>query len=105
MQQLRLTIKGVGFITPALAPVVKTVRIAVDSTVVGMDCPMGDHPRLWDEFHPVARLLVSGVDLLTDADKRPEARQLLYSLEKYMGSAAFKPAQSIDVSRLQNLFN
>ena len=30
------------------------------------------------------KILVSGIDFWQDMDKRPEARQLLYSLKKYM---------------------
>ncbi len=49
-------------------------------------------------------LLISGADLLTDADKRPEARQLLYSLETYMTGTSFHPATAIDADKLQALF-
>jgi hypothetical protein len=41
------------------------------------------------------KLLVSGIDLQTDAAKRPEAQQLLYSLKKYMVSEQFKPGVEI----------
>ena len=49
-------------------------------------------------------LLISGADLLTDADNRPEARQLLYSLERYMTGTSFHPATAIDADKLQALF-
>jgi len=49
-------------------------------------------------------LLISGADLLTDADKRPEARQLLYSLKRYMAGTSFHPATAIDADKLQALF-
>ncbi|HXO73835.1 MAG TPA: hypothetical protein VN824_01370, partial [Puia sp.] len=51
------------------------------------------------------RLLVSGVDLLEDNEGRPEARQLLYSLEKYMDGKAFHPAVKVDALKLKALFN
>ena len=50
------------------------------------------------------KLLVTGIDLLTGADTRPEARQLLYSLKKYMAGPAFQPASIIDVDRIKGLF-
>lgn len=37
------------------------------------------------------RLLVSGVDLLSNLKERPEARQLMYSLKKYMANNKFNP--------------
>lgn len=51
------------------------------------------------------KLLVSGIDLMTDMDKRPEARQLLYSLENYMDSKEFKPVVKVDLARVQSLTN
>jgi hypothetical protein len=49
-------------------------------------------------------LIVSGIDLLTDQEKRPEAKQLLYSLEAYMNTAAFKPVVPIKTGKLEALF-
>lgn len=51
------------------------------------------------------KLIVSGIDLTTDIENRPEARQLLYSLEKYMTSANFNPSHQIDLSKIQSLTN
>jgi hypothetical protein len=50
-------------------------------------------------------VLVSDIDLVTDPDNRPEARQLRYSLEKYMTGAAFKPGQTVDLAKIQQLIN
>jgi hypothetical protein len=50
------------------------------------------------------RIIVCGVDLLSDADKRPEARQLLYSLKNYMTGEEFLPAATISMDKLQALF-
>jgi len=50
------------------------------------------------------KLLVTGIDLLSDADKRPEARQLLYSLKKYMSGPAFQPVSEMDLDRVKGLF-
>lgn len=49
------------------------------------------------------KIIVSGVDLLTDMDKRPEARQLLFSLRNYMESNAFNPSVNLDAESLQSL--
>ena len=49
------------------------------------------------------KILVSGIDLVTDLSQRPEARQLLYSLRKYMASGDFNPAVEIDPALLLKL--
>ncbi len=49
------------------------------------------------------RLLVSGIDLTTDLENRPEAKQLLYSLKKYMDSEDFNPGQEISYATIQGL--
>jgi hypothetical protein len=50
------------------------------------------------------KLIVSGIDLLSDQEKRPEARLLLYSLKKYMAGKEFKPAEEIDIENIKTLF-
>ena len=50
------------------------------------------------------KLIVSGVDLLSDRDKRPEAQQLLYSLLKYMDSDRFEPSVSMTGEEVLQLF-
>lgn len=49
------------------------------------------------------KLLVSSIDLLLNQEKRPEARQLIYSLLKYMESAQFNPKIEVGISKIQNL--
>jgi len=49
------------------------------------------------------KLLVSGIDLINDADKRPEAHQLLYSLKKYMLSDAFQPKVTVSADKIKSL--
>ena len=51
------------------------------------------------------KLIVSGIDLTSNIDERPEAKQLLYSLEKYMVSSTFNPSQQVEINTLQNLTN
>ena len=50
------------------------------------------------------RLLVSGIDLKSNLNQRPVARQMLQSLLKYMDSNAFTPKCSIDEKLVQGLF-
>jgi hypothetical protein len=50
------------------------------------------------------KIIVCGVDLLTDADKRPEARQLMYNLKSYMAGKDFNPTVNIGVEKIQELF-
>ncbi|HWJ26060.1 MAG TPA: hypothetical protein VNS32_05930, partial [Flavisolibacter sp.] len=49
-------------------------------------------------------LLVSGIDLLTNQDQRPEARQLMSSLLQYMQSKEFHPEQKVGIEKIQGLF-
>lgn len=49
------------------------------------------------------KILVSGIDFTTEMDKRTEARQLLYSLKKYMTGNQFKPQKEVSVEILQKL--
>jgi len=49
------------------------------------------------------KLLISGTDLLTDSEKRPEARQLLFSLKNYIAGTLFNPAVTIDLVKLKGI--
>ena len=49
------------------------------------------------------KIIVAGVDLLTDAENRPEARQLLYSLRKYAAGKQFNPHNTISYEKLKAL--
>jgi hypothetical protein len=50
------------------------------------------------------KLLLCSVDLKNNLNERPAARQLLYSLNKYVQSKAFNPSASVDISVIQALF-
>ncbi|MBA4166015.1 MAG: beta-galactosidase [Chitinophagaceae bacterium] len=50
------------------------------------------------------KLLVSGIDLISDQEKRPEAKQLLYSLKNYMAGNEFDPDTAISIDRIKALF-
>jgi hypothetical protein len=50
------------------------------------------------------RLMVCSANLSSNLNSRPAARQLLYSLTKYMESKDFKPKARVDLEVIQNLF-
>jgi hypothetical protein len=50
------------------------------------------------------KLLLCAADLLTDADKRPEARQLLHSLAAYAAGPAFQPKTEVSIEVIRGLF-
>jgi Glycosyl hydrolases family 2, sugar binding domain/Glycosyl hydrolases family 2 len=51
------------------------------------------------------KLLVSGIDLLNDAEKRPEARQLMQSIKMYMAGNLFNPTIQIEANKITDLLN
>ena len=50
------------------------------------------------------KLLMCSADLITDQEKRPEARQLASSLLHYMKSDAFNPSQIVTAEAIMNLY-
>ncbi len=89
------------------------------NAIVISDLPAGLQPivRIIDDWftnRPLAmifeantgkgKIMVCGVDLLTDQAKRPEARQLLYSLKHYMAGDGFKPAAFVEAEKISALF-
>ena len=50
------------------------------------------------------KILICSIDLKTDLEKRPVARQLLYTLQKYVLSKEFAPKHAVSFSKLQGLF-
>ena len=50
------------------------------------------------------KILVSSSNLTDNLRNRPAARQLFYSLKKYMASSKFKPKNSVKVSTIKELF-
>ena len=49
------------------------------------------------------KILVSGIDLTTDLEKRPEAQQLIYSLKKYMIGSKFNPVVEVNTEMFNKL--
>jgi len=50
------------------------------------------------------KLIICSMDIHTEMDKRPAARQLRYSLMKYMESDSFNPNQKLTCQELRKLF-
>ncbi len=50
------------------------------------------------------KLVMTGVDLQSDLDSRPEARQMLYSLKKYMSGEKFAPDTELTKKEIESLF-
>lgn len=78
-----------------LKPIVRVIDDWVTARSLGLvvECKVGK-----------GRLIISGIDLLTDAEKRPEARQLLYSLKSYMAQNEFDPKVSLDLNKVRSLY-
>lgn len=51
------------------------------------------------------KLLISGIDLQSELETRPEARQLLYSLKNYMSGADFNPTVSVSSNEINDIIN
>ncbi len=78
-------------VATGLQPIVRVIDDWVTARSLGLvfECKAGK-----------GKLLVSGIDLLTDQDKRPEARQLLYSLKNYMDTENFAPVKEVSIERI-----
>lgn len=81
-------------VAKGLQPLVRVIDDWVTARSLGLvfECRVGK-----------GKLIVSGIDLLSDQENRPEARQLLYSLKKYMDSPEFTPGSSIGIEQIKAL--
>jgi hypothetical protein len=50
------------------------------------------------------RILICSIDLNKDLERRPVARQFLYSLKKYVSSQDFAPKQIVEIQSLKKIF-
>jgi hypothetical protein len=50
------------------------------------------------------KLLVCSIDLQTDLENNPVARQMLHSLLSYMAGDKFNPAVAVDPERIRDLY-
>jgi hypothetical protein len=51
------------------------------------------------------KILISGIDLGSDLENRPEAKQLLFSLVNYMSGGKFSPKVELDVKTINDLIS
>ena len=51
------------------------------------------------------KLIVCSIDLNTDLDKRPVARQFRHSLLQYMNGVSFNPEFEMNLDMLNNLYD
>lgn len=81
-------------VAKGLQPIVRVIDDWVTARSMGLifECQAGK-----------GKLIVSGIDLLSDQDKRPEARQLLHSLKEYMATDKFKPSVKVDAANIEAL--
>lgn len=49
------------------------------------------------------KILISGIDFVTDLDTRPEAKQMLFSLKKYMAGTKFNPEVGLELEKINQL--
>ncbi|MFV0553155.1 MAG: sugar-binding domain-containing protein [Mangrovibacterium sp.] len=82
--------------TPELSPVVQVIDDWFTNRRLAL---------LFEAKVGKGKLMVSGIDLLSDAANRPEAQQLLYSVQKYMQGADFNPTIALEATEIQQLFN
>jgi hypothetical protein len=77
-----------------LQPIVRVIDDWVTNRPLGLifECRTGK-----------GKLLVSGIDLLDNQALRPEARQLLFSLKKYMSSGQFSPAMEVAADKIKSM--
>jgi hypothetical protein len=81
-------------VSKGMKPIIRVVDDWVTARSLGLvfECKVGK-----------GKLIVSAVDLLGNAENRPEARQLLYSLKRYMAGRKFNPVTTVSVERILQL--
>jgi hypothetical protein len=83
-------------LSTAIRPIVRIIDDWFTARPLGLifECKAGN-----------GNLMVSGIDLITDRENRPEAKQLLYSLESYMNTPGFRPTVPVEIKKISKLFN
>jgi hypothetical protein len=82
-------------VAKGLNPILRVIDDWVTARSLGLifECKVGN-----------GKLLVSGIDLLSNNETRPEARQLLYSLKNYMSKDSFDPKNLVESGKIKSLF-
>ena len=77
-----------------LKPIVRVIDDWVTARPLGLvfECNVGK-----------GKLIVSGIDLVSNQNERPEAKQLLYSLKKYMLTSRFNPPIHVSIEKIKGL--
>ncbi len=81
--------------TPELEPLVRVIDDWFTNRRLGL---------LFEVNVGKGKLMVSGIDLLTDLKQRPEAQQLLASIKKYMLSDDFDPKIDLGINKVLDLY-
>lgn len=81
-------------IDPTLKPIVRVIDDWFTARPLGL---------VFEANIGKGKLIVSAIDLLTDRQNRPEARQLLYSLSAYMQSSSFAPKTTLQENEIAQL--
>jgi hypothetical protein len=79
-----------------MKPVIRVIDDWVTARSLGLlyECKVGK-----------GRLMLSGIDLISGAENRVEAQQLLYSIKKYMAGGSFNPPVAVSVEKIRALIN
>ncbi len=80
--------------TPSLRPIVQVIDDWNTNRRLGL---------LFEARIGNGKLLICSIDLKSNLDTRPVARQMLYSLLRYMDSDSFNPEESSDIKLIRNL--
>jgi hypothetical protein len=81
--------------SPELKPIVRVIDDWVTNRNLGL---------IFEVKVGMGKLIVSGIDLMKDNKNRPEARQMLNSLYKYMESDAFDPEYEMDFNVIREMY-
>lgn len=87
---------NLGSFPPAIQPIVRVIDDWFTNRPLAL---------VFESKVGTGKILVSGIDFTSDLDKRPEAQQLLYSLQKYMSGDRFNPQVELSIEQLQGLTN
>ncbi len=82
-------------LNPELQPVVRVIDDWFKNRPLGL---------IFEATVGPGKILISGIDLVNDLDRRPEARQLRYSLLKYMSGKDFAPTKQLLPGEITGLF-
>ncbi len=93
-----LTTKGKTLNISALPDEANIVR-AIDNFVTNENLS-----NLFEAKMGTGKLIFCSMDIITDLEKRPQAKQLKYSLLKYMNGGSFNPSYQVQAKDLSNLF-